>query len=173
MEVAEELFDVVDANDEVVLTETRVVVHRDRLMHRAIHVFVFNATGHQLYLQRRSMNKDTAPGKWMSSCSGHLGSGENYDSAAVRELGEEIGLSDPIDLKRVFKESPCPQTGQEFVWVYRCHSEGPFKLDPEEVSEGKWIDIDELEEWIKIRPRDFARSFVYLWEKYRALSFRF
>lgn len=168
MSVSEEFFDVVDANDEVISTATRAVVHRERLMHRAVHIFVFNSEG-QLYLQRRSMNKDSAPGRWVSSCSGHVDSGEDYDAAAVRELGEEIGLYAPLGLKRVFKEAACPQTGQEFVWVYCCQSEGPFKLDPEEVSDGKWVDVDELNRWAQQCPRDFAWSFVHLWAKYLAM----
>jgi isopentenyl-diphosphate delta-isomerase type 1 len=163
-----ELFDVVDAEDNVLRSELRAVVHREKLMHRAVHVFVFNAAG-QLYLQRRSLTKDSAPGKWVSSCSGHVDSGEDYDHAAPRELREEIGLTAPKNLERVFKEAPCKQTGHEFVWVYRCESEGPFTLDPEEVSDGKWINLDELNAWIERAPRDFAWSFTHLWEKYRAL----
>lgn len=165
MSVAEELFDVVDSEDRVLRTETREVVHREKLQHRSIHVFVFNSIG-QLYLQRRSMQKDTAPGKWVSSCSGHVDSGEDYDSAARRELGEEIGLYLPAELTPVFKEAPCKPTGYEFVWVYRCRAEGPFVLDAEEVSEGQWIDLDALNVWLSERPRDFAWSFVYLWEKF-------
>jgi isopentenyl-diphosphate Delta-isomerase len=168
MPIIEEIFDVVDAHDCVLRTESRAVVHRNKLLHRAVHVFVFNATG-QLYLQRRSLTKDSAPGKWVSSCSGHLDSGEDYDHAAERELGEEIGLYELQDFERIFKESPCKQTGYEFVWVYRCISEGPFALDPEEVSDGKWINIEELNSWIEARPRDFAWSFTHLWEKYLAL----
>jgi isopentenyldiphosphate isomerase len=164
----EERFDVVDADDCVLHTESRAVVHREKLMHRAVHVFVFNAAG-QLYLQRRSLTKDSAPGKWVSSCSGHVDSGEDYDAAAPRELGEEIGLYDPEGLERMFKEFPCKQTGYEFVWVYRCHAEGPFDLDPVEVSEGQWIDVKHLNDWIKKRPRDFAWSFTHLWEKYLGL----
>jgi isopentenyl-diphosphate delta-isomerase len=163
-----ELFDVVNAEDIVLHSAERSVVHRQQLMHRAVHVFVFNAAG-QLYLQRRSLNKDTAAGKWVSSCSGHVDSGEDYDAAAPRELAEEIGLTEPSGLERIFKVSPCKQTGQEFVWVYRCRAEGPFVLDPEEVSEGKWIDLDDLNAWIEQRPRDFAWSFTYLWEKYGIL----
>ncbi len=164
----EEIFDVVDANDNILCQEARAVVHREKLFHRAVHIFVFNKAG-QLYLQRRSMTKDTAPGKWVSSCSGHVDSGECYDDAAVRELGEEIGLYHPEGMERVFKEPPCKQTGYEFVWVYKCTSEGPFDLDPVEVSEGQWIDIKHLNNWLKERPRDFAWSFSYLWEKYRGL----
>jgi isopentenyl-diphosphate delta-isomerase len=165
---SEEIFDVVNTEDEVVGTEKRSVVHRKQLMHRAIHVFVFNAEG-QLYLQKRSLNKDVSPGTWVSSCTGHVDSGEDYDSAALRELGEELSLFEPAEFVRVFKEPCCDRTGQEFVWVYHCKSEGPFKLDPQESSEGRWVNLDELSEWIQSSPRDFARSFIYLWQKYRLL----
>jgi len=167
--LAEEYFDVVDLEDRVLRRETRAIVHGRKLLHRAVHIFVFDRAG-RLFLQRRSMNKDSAPGKWVSSCSGHVDSGEDYDAAAVRELQEEIGLGDPQDLRRVFKEPACPQTGHEFVWVYRCRAEGPFVLDPEEVSDGKWIDRPALEEWLADSPRDFAWSFVHLWGRFRGLE---
>ena len=66
-------------------------MHREGLKHRAIHVLVFNARG-EIFLQKRSMTKDTFPGAWDSSASGHLDSGEDYDACAVRELREEFGL---------------------------------------------------------------------------------
>lgn len=162
---SEELFDVVDAEDRVIGAEFRSIVHRKQLMHRAIHVFVFNSAG-QLYLQKRSLSKDSSPGKWVSSCSGHVDSGEDYDTAALRELGEELGLYSPSKFQRVFKMSPCEQTSQEFVWVYDCKAEGPFILNPEESSEGQWIELDGLNEWMREQPDDFAPSFVYLWAKY-------
>lgn len=165
---ADELFDVVNAADEVIGIEKRSTVHRKRLMHRAIHIFVFNADG-QLYLQKRSLIKDSSPGKWVSSCSGHVDSREDYDSAALRELGEELCLFTPTEFKHVFKEPPCDQTGQEFVWVYQCKSEGPFKLNPQESSEGCWVNLDNLSRWMESGPDDFAPSFVYLWQKYCSL----
>jgi len=165
----EDLFDVVDSSDCVLRSERRSIVHRDGLLHRAVHIFVFNRSG-QLYLQRRSMTKHSAPGKWVSSCSGHVDSGEDYDTAAIRELGEEIGLHEPADFQRVFKEPACAPTGNEFVWVYRCLSEGPFTLDPEEVSDGRWVDLEALDRWIEERPRDFAWSFTHLWRKYKTAA---
>ena len=165
---ATDIFDVVDTGDNVLRQLPRATVHEENLFHRAIHVFVFNADG-QLYLQRRSMTKDTAPGKWVSSCSGHVDAGEGYDAAAYRELGEEIGLYEPNRMERVFKEAPCKQTGYEFVWLYKCQAEGPFVLDPVEVSEGQWIDVPHLNNWLKERPRDFAWSFCYLWAKFQAM----
>jgi isopentenyl-diphosphate delta-isomerase len=168
MSLAEEILDVVDANDAVTSTKPRSVVHRDGLLHRAVHIFVFNANG-QLFLQRRSMLKDSAPGKWVSSCSGHVDSGETYICAALRELREEIRLVPAKSLMEVFRVKACEQTGQEFVAVYQCSAEGPFILDPNEISEGCWVSQDRLNEWMSSRPEDFAKSFIYLWNQYRSL----
>src|SRR5450432_310133 len=89
--MSEEWFDVVNARDEVIGRELRREVHARGLWHRAIHVLVFSGAG-RVFLQKRSRSKDTAPCLWYSSCSGHVDSGEDYDTAAVRELGEELGL---------------------------------------------------------------------------------
>src|SRR5277367_541816 len=88
----DEIFDVVNDRDEVIGRATRGEVHRLGLKHRAVHVLVFNGRG-ELFLQKRSLKKDTHPGAWDSSTSGHLDQGEDYDAGALRELREEIGLA--------------------------------------------------------------------------------
>src|SRR5476651_1980015 len=87
----EEIFDIVNERDEVVGQNTRREVHARGLWHRAVHVLVFNARG-EVFLQKRSLKKDIAAGKWDSSASGHLDTGETYDACAVREVREELGL---------------------------------------------------------------------------------
>jgi isopentenyldiphosphate isomerase len=54
-------------------------------------VLVFNSQG-EVYLQRRSATKDTYPNRWTTSCSGHVDAGEDYDTAVLREMAEELGL---------------------------------------------------------------------------------
>src|SRR6266850_5477348 len=100
--MSEEIFDVVNEHDEVIGRQPRSEVHRLGLLHRAVHVLVFNAAG-QVFLQKRSMSKDRQPGLWDSSSSGHLNKGEDYDACAVRELREEIGLKLSSPPKRLFK----------------------------------------------------------------------
>src|SRR5436853_3949962 len=130
MSMSEEIFDVVNERDEVIGQERRSEVHRLGLQHRAVHVLVFNGRG-EVFLQKRSMNKDTFPGAWDSSASGHLNTGETYDACAVRELREELGWTVVNCDEKLFKMEACEETGQEFVWVYRCVAEGPFTLHPE------------------------------------------
>lgn len=164
----DEIFDIVNEHDEVIGQLPRPIVHRDKRLHRAIHVFVFNSAG-QIYIQKRSPLKDQLPNCWTSSCSGHVDSGEDYDTAAVRELHEELGIALPADseLTLLFKYPACRHTGWEFVKVYQLIWDGPITFDPVEISEGRWIDPSEMEAWIARKRRDFAPSFRTLWQETR------
>src|ERR1041385_3576545 len=104
--MSEEIFDVVNERDEVIGCRSRGEVHRLGLLHRAVHVLVFNSRG-QIFLQKRSMTKDKSPGLWDSSASGHLDSGEDYDASAVREVREEIGLRMKVCPQKLFKINAC------------------------------------------------------------------
>ena len=106
----EEIFDIVNEADEVTGQERRSEVHRLGLQHRAVHVLIFNGKS-EVFLQKRSMTKDTFPGAWDSSASGHLDTGESYDACAVRELREELGLVLSAPPQRLFKLAACLETG--------------------------------------------------------------
>jgi isopentenyldiphosphate isomerase len=162
--MSEEIFDVVNARDEVVDHKPRSEVHRLGLMHRAVHVLVFNARG-EVFLQKRSMSKDRQPGLWDSSASGHLDTGEEYDACALRELREEIGLRLSAAPERLFKLPASAETDQEHVWVYRCTAEGPFELHPEEIERGVWFAPDEISRWMKEKPDEFASALLVIWPR--------
>jgi isopentenyl-diphosphate delta-isomerase len=161
----DELFDVVDEQDRVVGQARRADVHARRLLHRAVHVLCLDEAG-RVFLQRRSMLKDSAPGKWCASCSGHLDAGEDYDAAALRELEEEIGVRvEPAALERWLRLEACRETGMEFLWVYRVRHAGPFTLHPAEIMDGAWYGRDELDQALRERAGEFAGAFRYLWAR--------
>ena len=162
--MSEEIFDIVNECDEVIGQLPRRIVHRDGHKHRAVHVLVFGSDG-RVFLQKRSMTKDTHPGVWDSSASGHVDTGEDYDACAMRELREEIGLTVAAPPRRLFRIEACDNTGQEFVWVYQMQSDGPFVLHPEEIERGDWFVPAEVTAWTKRAPREFAPAFVLIWTK--------
>jgi isopentenyl-diphosphate delta-isomerase type 1 len=162
--MVDEIFDVVDEQDRVIGQELRRIVHQRGLRHRAVHVLIFNSRG-EVFLQQRSPFKDMAPNTWDSSASGHLNPGESYDDCAVRELREELGVTLPCPLKPLFKIDSSPETGQEFVWVYSGHSEGPFQLHPEEIQSGGWFSPEQVTDWMKKQPADFAPALPYIWAR--------
>ena len=163
--MSEEIFDIVNERDEVIGQAPRKEVHARGLWHRAIHVLVFNSRG-EVFLQKRSLKKDIAAGKWDSSSSGHLDTGEDYDACAVRELREELGLKLAQPPQRLFKIEACRETGWEFCWIYRGASDGPFTLHPEEIETGDWFTPEAVSKWVAEKPGDFASAFVLIWKLY-------
>ena len=160
----EEWFDVVDRSDTVIGRASREEVHRNGLLHRSAHLLVFDGSGRVL-LQKRSEGKDRFPGRWDSSVSGHVDSGEGYDQCIVREAMEEIGILLEATPERLFKIDACEETDQEFSWVYRTYFEGPFAPNEEEISEIGWFTADEAHQLVKTNPENVSPSFALIWSK--------
>ena len=164
----DELFDVVNERDEVVGRATRREVHARGLWHRATHVVVEDERG-RVFLQKRSMAKDTAPGRWDSACSGHVDSGESYEAAAVRELREEIGVvvGGPGALEELFTLAPCEANGWEFLRVFHLRSRGPFEfsLNAAEIERGQWWEKPALSRALAEHPGNFTNALRMLWAR--------
>ena len=137
----EEIFDVVNEQDEIIGQTTRREAHHNKsLIHRGITVLVFR--GNQLYLQKRSLTKDMYPGYWTSSCTGHVNSGQTYLQAAERELKEELGLTVKQPLQFLFKHLSRVANETEFISVFRSETTDPIGINQEEISEGRFFTID-------------------------------
>ena len=163
---SEELLPVVNENDEVIGSEKRGVIHEKKLLHRAVHILMFNSQGN-VYIQRRSMEKDAAPGKWDSSASGHVDSGESYEESANRELAEELNIKSAPALQFVGKLPASRQTGWEFSSIFStCCDETP-NPNPQEIMDGKWIIPEQLDASIAADPKKYAGCFRRVWEFYR------
>ena len=161
-------FDTVDADDQLIGHATRRETHARGLLHRATHVMLYDLNGN-LFLQRRSMSKDTFPGCWDSSCSGHVDAGEDYPTAARRELGEELGWFDTSqELQLIVKLNASLETGNEFIQVYLLGPiAGNLTPNPREISEGRWVKPLELDVMVNQQPETMASALRFLWRNYR------
>jgi isopentenyl-diphosphate Delta-isomerase len=145
--------------------ERRSVVHAQRLLHRAVHIFLFNSRG-QLLVQRRSASKDEYPLTYTSSASGHVGAGESYEECAPRELQEEIGLESPLEF--VVKLPAGPETAHEHTVLFRTVTDAIPTPDEEEVASLTFFSLDELRGLLQIDPAAFSPPFQTLLEWYFA-----
>ena len=161
---AAERFPLVDDEDRVIGDAPRAKVHGDNLRHRAVHMFIFNRQG-ELFLQKRSPWKDRHPRVWDSSAAGHVDAGEEYDTAAERELREELGIA--TGLTRVAKLPASDQTGQEFIWLYQGQHDGPFEMPASEIEVGGFFPTAIVADWIQARPDDFAPGFRECWDAFQ------
>ena len=138
----DELFDLVDENDKIIGTVRRREANRNpKRIHRAVCILVFNKKG-QLFLQKRSKTKDTYPGYWTISTSGHVRSGQTYRQAAVEELREELGVEQGFSLKRLGKSLMRYPHETEYETFYKTIYDGPMSLHPEEIAEGKFFTLN-------------------------------
>jgi 16S rRNA (adenine1518-N6/adenine1519-N6)-dimethyltransferase len=160
---ADELFDVVDADDRVIRQEKRSVVHAQGLAHRAVHVFVFNSRG-QLLVQRRSASKDEYPLTYTSSASGHVAAGETYEMCAPREMVEEIGIE--AQLEWLVKLPAGPETANEQTVLFRAMSDAVPTPNETEVASLTYFTLDELRALYAAEPSAFSPPFATLVEWY-------
>jgi len=134
---SDELYDVVDEEGRVVGRASRAEVHSDPgLIHRAVHILVFRPDG-RLLLQKRVKQKDVEPGKWDTSVGGHVDAGEDYFSAAQREMKEELGIEEPLEHIYDFKYRS--EQESEDIRTYRLVYDGP--VHPH------WFEIEKVREW--------------------------
>ena len=159
-----EIFDIVNDSDKVIGSASRYEVHKRGLKHRSVHLLIFNKQGSVL-LQKRSMEKDTFPGTWDSSVSGHVDSGEDYDESVIRESWEELGIKFEGVPEKIFKVDACKETDNEFSWVYRHLSSGPFSPNANEISEIKWFSKETLDDSNLRDSSVFSPAFSLIWSK--------
>ena len=139
-----EIFPIVDSCGHTIGQATRGECHNgSKLLHPVVHLHVFNSRG-ELYLQKRSLDKDIQPGKWDTAVGGHIDYGEGVTDALHREAREELGIEGfeaELMARYVFESS----IEKELVHTYRTVYEGPFTPDKEELDDACFWRIDEIE----------------------------
>ncbi|MDA8085136.1 MAG: NUDIX domain-containing protein [Nitrospiraceae bacterium] len=141
--MAEEFLEIVNENGEVKGIAPRSEIHGNpALMHRVAHVLVFNGKG-EILLQRRSMNKDVAPGRWDTSVGGHVDPGESPELAALREMREELGVEGRLEFLHSYIHTNHYET--ELVYTFRAVKEDGFEFNAEEIEEIRFWDLGEVE----------------------------
>lgn len=136
--VEDEWLPVVDEDGNTISKAPRSVCHdgRSMLLHPVVHLHLFNSRG-ELFLQKRSMNKDLLPGKWDTAVGGHIGLNEDVEYALKRETFEELGLVQ-FEYSLIIKHIWQSLRERELVYSFR----GTSNLEPEinryEIEEGRF-----------------------------------
>jgi isopentenyldiphosphate isomerase len=143
----EEIFEVVDISGKIVGTAARSELHGNpSLIHRVVHVLVFDQDN-RLLLQKRSMTKDAAPGKWDTSVGGHVNIGENLFAAARRETMEELGI-DNCNLIFLYTHIFSNHIESELVATFTCTCEETFKINTEEIDEVRYWEMHSINKYM-------------------------
>ncbi|MFE4215681.1 NUDIX hydrolase [Streptomyces sp. NPDC056844] len=145
MTPADEILDIVDAYDEVVGQAPRGEATARGLRHRCVFIEARDPAG-RLFVHRRTPTKLVFPSHHDMFVGGVVGAGESYDTAALREAEEELGVSGlprPTPLFKYLYESP-RHSWWSYVYEVRC--ELPVRPQAEEVAWHTFLTDAELEE---------------------------
>lgn len=141
---ADELLDLVDTSDRVIGQAPRGEVYAEGLLHRVVFVLARDADD-RIFVHRRTPVKLVFPSLYDMFVGGVVGAGESYDTAALREAEEELGVSG----------LPAPEPLFGFLYrgagqgwwcrVYEVRCQLPVNPQVEEVAWYDFLPADELE----------------------------
>ena len=136
----DEWFDIVTPAGKITGKAPRSVCHGNpSLLHPVVHLHVFNSR-RDLWLQKRSKNKEIEPNKWDTSVGGHVLSGETIEGALMREMQEELGVN-KMPHQPLYTYIMRNEIESELVYTFQAFHNGPFLLPPFEIEEGKFWKI--------------------------------
>lgn len=166
--LAQEFFDVVDEQDEVIDRRPSSECLELGLLHRAIAIFLFDGRD-MVYLQRRAPRMKWYPGHWTVSVTGHVSSGETYEQAARREIREELGLD--CELARVTKvKTPVwpygSDTEREYLAIFKGRASRPKIMLSDESKEGEFVRFDEFVKKTREQPEKFTPDTLLALDSY-------
>lgn len=115
--------------------------------HLAIHVCIFNASGEMLIQQRQSFKEGWA-NRWDLSCGGAALAGENSQTAAEREMHEELGLKISLEANRPVMTIHFHEGFDDIYTLVQDVSLDKLTLQPDEVQQVKWAMQEEIYDMI-------------------------
>ncbi len=130
-------------------TISRGELLREGQYHLVEHIWIVDSRG-RILIQRRADHLRLMPGTWAAN-SGSAIAGEDSESAARRELFEELSIR-TLPGELYYGGRMRRRNSFTDVWVlYRDIDPDTLRLQREEVAEVRWVAVDELLEMIRQR----------------------
>lgn len=134
--------------------------------HRALSVILYRKVSGKTELlhQKRAMAKPLFKDLWSNTCCTNLRPGDEYLPRAVSRLNEEMGIKlNEGDLRVLYSFSYEADDENQVGW---CENEvdtvivgewdGDLNLNPDEASDSKWIEWDDLKKDIVKNPKSYS-----------------
>lgn len=158
----------VDEKDQPIGSMEKIEAHEKGLLHRAFSVFVYNDKN-EVMLQKRAEDKYHSPGLWTNTCCSHQREGESNVEAGKRRLMEEMGFQTELEEKTSFiYKAPFDNglTEHEYDHILVGTYNDEPNINPDEVAEWKWMNMETLKEDLANNPLNYTAWFKIIFDKY-------
>lgn len=153
----------VDIFDNKIGTLDKASAHAKPILHRAFSVFLYN--DNKMLVQKRAQDKYHSGGLIANTCCSHPRTDDILGDAVTR-LKFEVGIKvKAIDLHELFSFTYLTKFNEnlyeyEYDHVIVGKYDGEYKINEEEVSELKWVEIDKLALDLVKNPKKYASWFL-------------
>lgn len=164
---------IVDVNDNIIGSEERDLVTKNKKIRRIVRVIVRNRKNEYL-LQFRSASKNIFPLTYDQTVGGHVEEGESYEQAAIRETKEEIGVSVKASELKEIAHFYCEETFNDIFireWnkLYLLEFDNlDYMANEDEVKQMEWKTEKEIDELFNNNIEKLSGGFRYVWTYLRS-----
>lgn len=150
-----EILEVLDSNNKPLLIMPRQQAVQQRLPLRVVLIVVRNQEG-KIYIHKRSNRKSTYGGTWAVSAAGYVQAGESLEEAALRELAEELSITN-VAVRLAAVAYPSPSTDNSLSALFLTNPAYVLITpDPAEIASGMFVDREELASMLREMPELIA-----------------
>jgi isopentenyl-diphosphate Delta-isomerase len=164
----EEKVILVNELDEPIGLMPKLEAHQKAMLHRAFSVFVLNDKK-EIMLQQRAQHKYHSPLLWTNTCCSHQREGETNIEAGTRRLFEEMGFKTEIkELFHFIYKAPFDNglTEHELDHVMIGYYNDTPKINPDEVEDWKWMNIEEVKNDMVLHPEMYTVWFKIIFDEF-------
>ncbi len=148
----------VDQEDNAIGTMEKLEAHQKGALHRAFSILLFNSRG-EILLQKRSRLKYHSSSLWTNTCCSHPLPYETMEEATRRKLKQEMGIDLRLEFAYKFTYKANLDKGlveHECDHVFIGTFDGTPEINPEEVEDWKFSEINSLRDDIRKNPGSYT-----------------
>ena len=153
----------VDLFDNEIGSGDKLETHVKNQLHRAFSVFIVYEG--KMLIQKRALGKYHSGGLWANACCSHPRFGETLEDAVQKRMEEELGISKGnCQPKELFKFNYFSQyeglSEYEIDHVFLTDYHGEMQIDPDEIMDLRWIELENLQKEMEAEPQSFSTWFL-------------
>ena len=160
----QELVDIITPDNQVIGSKLKIDAHRDGDLHRIVIAELINEKGEYCFVRQATDRQDA--GQYVSPVGGHVSSGEEIESALIRESEEEVGITPDVYEfvgSTLYRRQVIGRDENQLFLIYNIYTDQNPVLNHESV-EFRWFSLDEIKRTIRTDPNTFGAAWHHVFE---------